>query len=92
MNSVREQRDHHRMSMNTPVSITSSDRKFGAICIDLSATGVLLHTAIPLARGSIISFELEDNTNPLPAMKIRGEVIRCKALSIKQYELAIFAL
>ena len=89
MNLSKDQRLHLRMTMNTPVNIKMGLESFTAICIDVSATGVLLHSTIFLKKGNELLFDVTDENFPIPTMKIKGKVIRCDQLSVNDYEVAI---
>lgn len=77
-----EKRDFIRMTLNAEALIHLT-----AQCTDLSATGISLITAQPLAKGTEVGVTIESPNEQFRSLDARARVLRCVAKDDQSYQL-----
>lgn len=75
-----DKRNFYRMMLNSEVIITIIDdeanSQITATCRDLSATGIAIEMEHPLAMSTHVIIKLDSASDQVPALDIRGKVVR----------------
>lgn len=74
-----EKRSFARMRIETEVSFslkTEPDHRYIGISLDLSATGLLMHSAFAPEAGSELQLEMHTDNDRLPPFVAEGTVLR----------------
>ncbi len=86
-----EKRDFIRMTLNTEALIHLADQTppLTAQCTDLSATGISLVAAQPLAKGTEVGVTIESPNEQFRSLDARARVLRCDARDDQTYQLGM---
>lgn len=86
-----EKRDFIRMTLNTEALIHLADQTppLTAHCTDLSATGISLVAAQPLAKGTEVGVTIESPNEQFRSLDARARVLRCDARDDQNYQLGM---
>ncbi len=75
-----DKRDFYRMMLNSEVMVTIIDdetnSQITATCRDLSATGMAIELEHPLAISTHVKIKIDSASDLVPALDIRGKVVR----------------
>ncbi len=75
-----DKRDFYRMMLNSEVMVTIIDdeanSQLTATCRDLSATGMAIELEHPLAISTHVKIKIDSASDLVPALDIRGKVVR----------------
>jgi len=75
-----DKRDFYRMMLNSEVNVTVIDDEANtdltATCRDLSATGMAIEMAQPLAMSTHVKIKLDSASHQVQSLDMRGKVVR----------------
>ncbi len=86
-----EKRDFIRMTLNAEALVHLKDQALplSAQCTDLSATGISLVTAQPLAKGTEVGVTIESPNEQFRSLDAKARVLRCEARDDQTYQLGL---
>lgn len=86
-----EKRDFIRMTLNADALMHLDDQAspLKAHCTDLSATGISLIAAQPLAKGTELRVTIESPNEQFRSLDARASVLRCDARDDQSYQLGL---
>lgn len=85
-----EKRDFIRMTLNAEALVHLKDQSpLTAQCTDLSATGISLVTAQPLAKGTEVGVTIESPNEQFRSLDAQARVLRCEARDDQSYQLGL---
>ncbi|MBL4822237.1 MAG: PilZ domain-containing protein [Colwellia sp.] len=80
MMNFDDKRNFYRMMLNSEVVVTIIDdetnSQITATCRDLSATGMAIEVAHPLAMSTQVKIKLDSASEQVQSLDIRGKVVR----------------
>lgn len=75
-----DKRNFYRMMLNTEVTVTIIDEEansnISATCRDLSATGMAIEMAHPLAMNTDVLISVDSVNNEVQPLEVKGKVVR----------------
>lgn len=86
-----EKRDFIRMTLNAEalVHLTDQTQPLKTHCTDLSATGISLVCAQPLAKGTEVGVTIESPNEQFRSLDARARVLRCDTRNDQTYQLGL---
>ena len=86
-----EKRDFIRMTLSAEAQVHLKDQALplSAQCTDLSATGISLVTAQPLAKGTEVGVTIESPNEQFRSLDAKARVLRCDARDDQTYQLGL---
>lgn len=87
----QEKRNFTRLQTDTAaeVLIIGRDKRFRAICRDLSGGGMLMETRVGLKPGTELEVKLSSSLGDTPMLKARTRVARLEKNAIGNFELGL---
>lgn len=71
-----EKRDFIRMNLNSEATLHYNNERYPALCVDLSSTGIQLHSNCKLAVGDEVEVEIGSQHSQLTGLRARATVVR----------------
>jgi len=88
--NFNEKRDYIRMQVDTPAKLTlSNGQSFSVTCVDLSSSGVQLHSNEAIPVQSAGELHVESGGGSTPPLSARVSVCRLQAMEDGMYRVGL---